>query len=47
MRDVERKWSPALGGSHVIIGLKSWNILTKLGVKGDISKAHSVAWFIF
>ena len=42
-----RHGSPAHGGSHVIFGPKSWNILTKLSEKVDFNMAESVAWFVF
>ena len=41
------KGSPAFGGFFSWIGLKCWNILTKLGKKVDFSIAESVAWFVF
>ena len=39
--------SPPNGGFLYLIGLKCWNILTKLGEKVDFCIAESVAWFVF
>ena len=45
--DVEHIRVPLICGCTDHIGLKCWNILTKLGEKVDFSIAESVAWFVF